>query len=224
MKTRITSQVVIAFAMVVVVSAISSTASAQRWVGANGMPVVNPNSGVTLDPEFNYYPETGLVTITNVGANGVVDSANNMTLGGDDYGMISALLSISSPSTPTTGVLPPFGDGIAWAAPSNFNGKIQLSGNAITASFLPVSTSETPIFSLPVGLTAADFRNTSGNVTVETGVNFNFGAAGSTLFSTGDALMSGAFNIVQVPEPMSIVMLGSALLGTFGMLRRRFVA
>ncbi len=224
MKTRITSQVVVAFAMVVVVSAISSTTHAQRWVGANGMPVLNPSSGATLDPEFNYYADSGLVTIVNVGANGVVDSANNSTLGGDDYGMISVLLSIASSSTPVTASLEVFEDGIGWSAPVNFNGKIQLSGNALAAQFLPISVDETAIFQLPAGLSAADFRNTMGNVTVETGVNFASGAAGSTLFANGDPLASGAFNIVQVPEPMSIVMLGSALLGTFGLIRRRFVA
>ena len=174
------------------------TVSAQRWVGPNGLPVINPNSGIELDPEFLYYANTGRFAVVNVGANGVVDSPDNATLDGDDYGMISFLISIANPETVPTRTLPELADGIAWATPVNFNGKIQLSGNSATTSFLPISTLPTTIFQLPAGLQASDFLNASGEIVIETGANFSVGTSGGTLFSSGDPIASGAFRFASI--------------------------
>ena len=203
-----------------------STSNAQRWAGGDGSPVLNPNGGADFSaggPVFRYYEETGSFTIVNAGPNGTVDSTDNMTLASDDAGLVSLLITMQDAENANiTASLDGFEDGIAWAAPVGFNGKIQLSGNAISASFLPIVADERELFVLDSGLALDMFRDDDGNIGIETGVNFNFGQPGNTLFSVGDPIASGAFEYVPaVPEPSTVVLLGSAVLAIFGIARRR---
>ena len=82
-----------------------STTNAQRWLQSDGSVLTNPNGGADLSaegPVFKYYSDQesadaagfplGSVTIVNAGANGEIDSPSNSLLGGDDYGLISLLL------------------------------------------------------------------------------------------------------------------------------------
>ena len=195
-----------------------------QWVDSNGTPVVD------ISPQFRYYPYdsflgsadqygnellAGSVTYISTGADGAVNTTGNMTRGGDDGGLISFLLSVADDSIPVTRVLPIFSDGIAWADPVGFNGSIQLSGNAIAGSFLPVSNTETVLFRLPGGMNIGDFVNADGVISLETGQNDSFGSPGRTLFADlapGDyqqnIFCAGYF---CVPEPSSTLLLVLAL-------------
>lgn len=203
-----------------------------QWVDSNGTPVVD------ISPQFRYYPYdsflgsadqygnellAGSVTYISTGADGAVNTTDNMTRGGDDGGLISVLLSVADANLPVAGTLPVFADGVAWAAPTNFNDQIQLSGNAIAGSFLPVQTTETVLFNLPGGLGIDDFTNAEGMITIETGQNDQFGQPGRTLFADlvpgVDTTGPGAlFSIV--PEPSSFALLSIALLAGLGLRRR----
>ncbi len=149
-----------------------------------------------MNPVFTYDQRTGFINLTSVGDNGVVDSLDNSTLLGDDFGMISVVLSIADAALEPAATLPIFADGIAWSRPVNFNGAVQLSGTFIATSFLPIDAKGTAIFQLPLGLKSAAFRSPSGNVEIETGVNYTRNLPGVTLFSVGDALQSGAFRMI----------------------------
>ncbi len=158
------------------------------WVGADGQPVINPNSGRVLNPYVWYDARTGLINVNALGPNGVVDSHDNLTLIGDDVGLISLIVGYVDSGVTATQVLPVFADGIAWGAPAVFGRKVQLSGNAITASFLPIGAG--PVVQLPVGLGYADFGLDEdgnplwpGEFYLAMGVNFSLGQPGSTLYS-----------------------------------------
>ena len=204
----------------------TATSNGQRWLGGDGAPVLNPNTSADFSdggPVFRYYQETGAFTVVNSGANGVVDSTDNLALAGDDYGLISLLITAGE-AVETGGItteLPVFGEGIAWGAPVFFNGQIQLSGNAVAASFLPIEAEEALLFTLAPGFTAESFQNADGEIAIETGVNFATGIPGNTLFSSGDPIASGAFEVIAVPEPTSVILLAGALLGMVGIARRR---
>ncbi len=66
---------------------------AQDWTD-----VQNPNSGIALSPSFEYDPDTGLISMSNIGPNGLVDSGDNTTLLGDDIGMISFQVTTTLPA------------------------------------------------------------------------------------------------------------------------------
>lgn len=164
------------------------SASAQ-WSDSNGFPVTD------INPQIIYNASTGVTSLKNVGDNGVVDSLDNSTRMGDDTGFIGLYLTLNSEMIDPQPLLPLLENGIAWAAPVNFIADVQLFGNALASSFLPIDASPTPLFELPPGLVAADFVGDSGLIEMQMGVNDTFGAPGRTLFSDGDPIASGAFVI-----------------------------
>lgn len=175
---------------------------AGQWEARFGLPPVNPNSGLEMNPRVIYDPFSGIVSLDNAGDNGIVESddgsGNFNTLLGDDVGMISFVMTMQSDAEIEV-LLPVFGNGIAWGAPNYFDGRIQLSGNSITSQFLPVRENPTEIFALPSGLTAADFAGPSGSIEIEIGINHAPAVPGMTLFSVGDPIASGAFQILEEP-------------------------
>ena len=192
-------------------------AHAQRWLNSNGGPAVNPNSGMEVDPTFCYNPADGVLSVYNAGPNGIDDTMGG-AIDGDDFGFTSLLLTASSDILSEPIILPFFQDGIAWAPPVFFNGKIQLSGNAVSSpGFVAISEDPVPIIQLLPGLTADDFRNDIGIVSIETGDLFTIGSDGG-ISSVGDAFETGAFKIVPEPNTLILIMVaGIALIG----LRRR---
>jgi len=202
-----------------------SLADAQMWSDANGNPVIHTNSDFDFSggPVFSYYQADGVFTVENVGPNGVVDSPDNATLQGDDYGLISFIITADEiPGNQATTLLPLFDAGVLWNTFFYFNDKVQLAGSTTPdGQFLPVSLDETPLFQLPAGLDADDFRNSAGDINIETGINFAEGLQGATLFSVGDPLQTGAFRIIPVPEPGTMPLLMTAILGMAGLTRRR---
>ena len=180
-----------------------TAAHAQRW---DPSPT-NPTSGLTLDPSFCYDPGSGNIYIENSGPNGTNDTAADGSFLGDDYPMVSVLISFTGTLStgidlPTaspdgiddpTPVLPGFANGIAWGAPRFFNDKLQLVGQPISTpgGALPISEDPTALMNIGMGFTAADF----GMAEIETGFSFDPGAAGSTTFSVGDGFASGAFHV-----------------------------
>ena len=225
MKNKLTAVLICVTALLMATSTF-----AQRW---NPTPT-NPISGLNADPSFCYNPDTGFIYISNAGANGIDDSDAAGAFRGDDYPLVSVL--ISFPGTLNTGVsnnadslddpitvLPVFDaeSGIAWGAPVLFNGSFQLVGNPVAApGALAISQTPVALMQIDTGLTAADF----GSVTIESGFSFEFGAGGGgTTFSVGNALDTGAFHIgdcLTVPEPGALSLLSMAGLG-FGLILRR---
>ena len=177
-------------------SMVTSETTAQ-WQARFGLPPNNPNSGLEMNPSVIYDYATGVVSLDNVGNNGIVDSSDNSTLLGDDVGMISFVLSSRRLDfEEITPLLPTFEEGIAWNWPIYFNGAIQFMGTSITGQFLPISESPTELFQLPAGLSAADFVSDSGVIEIELGTNHTVAGTGVTLFSVGDPIASGAFEIL----------------------------
>lgn len=175
------------------IAVFSSLVTAQ-WVDRDGLPAINPNSGLEMNPRIIYDPTSGLLSIDNAGSNGLVDSINNMTLQGDDIGMISIAFTLAPEfSRGLSRVLPFFVDGIAWTEQVWFADRVQMNGNAIAASFLPISADPVALMQLPLGLDASDFLGPSGALEMEIGVNHAFGTSGMTLFPVGDPVANGQF-------------------------------
>ena len=150
---------------------------------------------------FKYYRSNGQYTISNVGTNGVVDSIDNMTLLGDDAGMISFLVrgdfTVLNSFTRVVGGPNGFEDGILWST-FDFFIQITLAGSTASGQFLPISNDETVLFTLDPGLTADNFRRFENEpIYLETGINFAAGMQGATLFSVGDPIETGAFVVVE---------------------------
>ncbi len=178
--------------------------------------VVNPNSGMVLAPKVFYDPRDGLVYIENDGPNGSVDSHDNVTLLGDDIGMISLLLGVNYDYIPfgdTDPVLPIYSDGIAWPPPTVFGSKLQLSGTAIVGSFLPISARPVAVAQLPTGLGLEAFQYQTNRYSLEMGVNFSLGAPGTTLFDE-HPVASGNFRILPEPAGATPAFLCAAILGS----------
>lgn len=205
---------------IVMVLAAAAVVNAQGWVDSDGLEVLD------LSPVFKYYPADGMVTVVNVGRDGVVNSADNGRRDGDDLGLISLLLSKATDPTTLEAALPPFADGVAWGAPVFFNGSIQLQGTAVTGQFLPVNVEETALFRIETDLGVADFLNMDGVVQIEVGNNDAAGAPGRTLFADipeADIRMDGGaiiFDPLVIPEPSSFALLATALLAGLGLRRR----
>lgn len=166
--------------------------------------VQNP-SGLQAVPVVYYDQATGVMSLNNLGLNGVSDTAGGSAIGGDDVGTISLLIRGPEP----TSNFPPFQNatfdptnGIAWSY-QYFNGRAQLIGNAVTGQYILPGVNQ--IFQYAAGLTAADFQD------VEMAVNFTTGAPGANLF--------GSVQIV-VPEPAVLALIGSLLLGICSFRRR----
>ena len=179
-----------------------TSAAFPQWSDFDGQDPLNPNSNELMNPTIYYDPTSGLVSIDNAGTNGVVESADNSDLLGDDVGMISFQITANDPTI--QGVLPNFIDGVAWNLPVFFNGKMQLSGAAISGAFLSVADEPVPVMQLATGLNVENFRDDNGEVSISVGVNFNRTSPGNTLFTDGDAFATGAFRIV--PEPASWIL------------------
>ena len=191
------------------------SAEAQRWTNREGEPPLNPNSGQPMDPTFLYDPVDGLFYIDNVGSNQIVDSTDNSFLQGDDTGLIR--LTLFGNFDQVESVFPLFVDGIAWAVSLSDDG-VELQGNAIAAAFLPIATEPTAIFQLEPGLGANDFRDSVGVARMEVFSAYTFQGCGRELLSTGDALQTGALQIVPEPAGLSLMLILG--LGIFARIRR----
>ena len=205
----------------ITLASLCANAAFAQWTIWDGISSpVNPDSGEVLNPTFLYDPADGMFFVENVGPNGIIDSADDETLLGDDIGLWSFLISATDRFVEP--VLPHVTDGLNFYDPVYFNAKIQL-GPAHHEGFLPVATEPTAIFQLSPNLTADDFRNSRGDITIELGVNLAPMSPGTILFSDGDPIASGAFRIgtvERVPEPGTLSMILVAVLSLLGLRRR----
>jgi hypothetical protein len=133
--------------------------------------VTNP-SGARPVPVVQYDPATGILSVNTLGVNGASDTIKPTTIGGDDVGMISLLVT-SQPATGTllSGIV---GD-MEWSG-QHFNAKQQVFGVPAADQFLAPGT--TDVFQYPAGLTPADFGP------VEMGINFSLADPGAVLFGS----------------------------------------
>jgi hypothetical protein len=167
--------------------------------------VTNPG-GLRAVPVVYYDPGTGILSLDSRGLDGVSNTADGMTIGGDDVGAISLLVRGPEP----TNAIAPFTNGnfdttnfILWSY-QYFAGRAQLIGSATpTGQFIRPGVNN--MFQYATGLGAADFQD------VEMAVNFMSGAPGANLFGS----------VQIVPEPAILSLFGSALLGLGAFCRRR---
>ncbi len=193
-------------------------AATAQWINEGGA-VTNPGSAVPLVPVVTYDPFTGIISLLNSGANRMVDSSDNVTIGGDDVGMIA--LQILVPSfQPVTQFLPvlDIDHGLAWQS-AYFNGKVSLNGITAGGSFLPISSSPIDLLQITPGLERSDFGVGYLNSTVEMAVNFAFAAPGSTIWgplvilgeeeeTSGDFNFDGSLDCDDVDQLTSAVVAG----------------
>ncbi|MEM7312294.1 MAG: PEP-CTERM sorting domain-containing protein [Planctomycetota bacterium] len=183
----------IASVLILAASASAQDPDASLWSGD-----VNPD-GSQIVPVVSYDPSTGLMSVNTAGMNQAVDSADCLTIGGDDAGMISIL--ITGPE-PLSFDLDGFQNGVVWGT-NYFNGKAQAFGVAAGCQFLEVGT--TQVMTYDMGLTEADFGE------VEMAVNYELGVPGGIIFG----------GVQIVPEPSSLGLMVVSLLGLIGFVRRR---
>jgi hypothetical protein len=187
---------------VVMASVVLSAALAFGQASPDGslwMGDANPDGSQAV-PVVEYEPETGLMYLNTLGLNQAADTADRMTLGGDDVGTIS--LSVTGPDA-TDFLLSGFIDGVVWNG-QNFAGKAQIFGVSAGSNFL-APAGRTDVLQYPTGLTEADFGD------VEMAVNYASGVPGGIIFG----------GVQIVPEPSTFALFGSALLGLLGFVRRR---
>jgi hypothetical protein len=187
----------LAFIITAVISCISATTYGETGVAPDPSLWV----GGDVVPVVAYDPIEGWMKVDLRGLNGMVDTTSGTMIGGDDVGMIS--LSVTGP-VPLDFDLSGFQNGVVWNG-QYFNGKAQIFGVAAGSEFLLPTDDCATVFTYETGLTADDFG------TVEMAINTAVGVPGGILF--------GAVQIV--PEPSSMVLFGTALLGLMGIVRRR---
>ncbi|MEM7314756.1 MAG: PEP-CTERM sorting domain-containing protein [Planctomycetota bacterium] len=192
---KLISRVVLAcFALSTAVAFGQAGPDASLWSG-------DPNpDGSQLVPVVEYEQDTGLMYLNTLGLNQISDTADRMTIGGDDVGMIS--ISVESPE-PTDFLLTGFIDGVVWNA-QFFAEKAQMFGVGAGANYL-APAARTDVFQFAPGLTEADFGS------VEMAVNYATGVPGGIIFG----------GVQIVPEPSTFALFGTALLGLLGFVRRR---
>ncbi len=212
MKTLVNKAVLGAF-VVVGLSAVAlgqPSPDTSLWGGG----ATNP-SGDTAVPVVYYDPMTGIMSLDTVGLNRTSDTTTGQMIGGDDVGTIS--LSVTGPAA-TSVILNGFVNqpigGVVWNG-QYFNGKQQLFGVGAGAEYLQPAL-KTDAFQYAAGLTESAFGGVDGSRLgaaggVEMAVNFASGAPGDTIFGA----------VQFVPEPSAMLIVGPALLGLIGFLRRR---
>ena len=207
--------------VLVVLSTLPASCFAQ-WIANPGSNLINPNSGLTPNPVFIYDSSDGIFSVVNAGDNGLVDTPGATELLGDDFGLVSLLVSFTGETNTLNSMLPSLTGTVAWSTPVIFNDKIQFSGSTIGSAFLAISDQPTPLFQIDPGLTAEDFVGPGGLITIETGMNFGLNQPGRTFFSDGDPLATGAFRIVPEPYAASLLLVGLIGLVSRGSLRRSY--
>jgi hypothetical protein len=157
--------------------------------------VINP-SGLRPVPAVYYDPATGILWLDNLGLDRVSNTVGGTTIGGDDVGTISLLVT----GPPPIAAIAPFTNGnfdlmnfILWSY-QYFNGKAQLIG-ATTPPGQFIRPGVHAIFQYPTGLTYGDFGP------IEMAINFTQGSPG--------AVLNGS---LCIPEP-SYIGFAPALLG-----------
>ena len=190
--------------LALVLGVLASSGFAQLPDGSLWNSVNNPGGSRAI-PVVKYNQATGVLSVDTLGSNRASNSASNAgTIGGDDVGMITLL--VTGPAA--TSVIAPFNlpfdpvMGLAWSS-MFFAGKMQLIGNTIIGQY--VTPGEYPVFQYPAG---TDLTNHA----VEMAINFGPGVPGNVLNG-----------VVQttIPEPATLGLIGSVLLGLFGFVRRR---
>ena len=166
-------------------------AATAQWLESDGDQPVNPNSGQRINPRVSYDPATGLVSLENAGGNDFADSSDNITLQGDDTGMISLALSLADPQD-IGRLIPPWIDGIAWNAPEYVDGFVELVGIGVTGRFLPVGEQPASLFQLSPGLGPEEFFASSGMVEMRMSIDFGDGRP-KMFLPVGDPLLTEVF-------------------------------
>jgi hypothetical protein len=154
---------------------------------------VNP-SGLRPVPVVAYDPETGILSLDNLGVDRVSNTAGGSAIGGDDVGVVA--VRVVGPLVMQC--LPPFNGStfdptnmIAWSCPG-FAGIPQLIG-ATTPNGQYIRPGRHDLFLYPAGLTAAHFGR------VEIAVNF-------AEFLPG-AVIQGPVQVVPEPSILSLALL-----------------
>jgi hypothetical protein len=183
------------------------TVGLAQWFDSSGNPVMNPGDSSAVTPRLLYDQASGLLSLDTTGLNGVSNTETGTMIGGDDVGFVSMVLTGPEPTSfLLEGLAGTGGVGTNWTA-QYFNGKFQLFAATVTEQYLmPIGT--TSLAQYAAGLTESDFPDS-----VELGINFASGAPGATLF--------GPLTIVPIPEPGAICIMGAALVGLIGFVRRR---
>ena len=144
---KLISRVVLAcFALSAAVAFGQAGPDAGLWSGD-----ANPD-GSQLVPVVEYEQDTGLMYVNTLGLNQVLDTADRVTIGGDDVGLIS--LSVESPAFDAF-LLPAFDGGVLWNS-QYFAEKSQMFGVGAGANYLTVAE-RTELFQFPAGLDPSAF-------------------------------------------------------------------
>jgi hypothetical protein len=160
-----------------------------------------PPGQTTGIPAVCYDPVDGVLSLNTQGQNGVIDTASNSLIDGDDVGMISIL--VTGPQN--WSVYPEFGDnfdltsGVFWFS-NHISSRFNIVGTPIIGQFL-FPPGQFDIGQFAPGLDPSDFS------LVEIAINFSQNAPGGII----------AGRVQFVPEPSRL----AVLLSILGLLRRR---